>query len=175
MSDFDGIDFTNVESEREESSSFIPKGDYNCIISECVPHVSASGNKSIKLVVKVHNEPKFNGWMIRKYFSLWYTNDESEKQELVRGYAASDFKRLLTACGLQTPPEDATKLEGKVMVCTISEKDNSENENPAYRETSNEVVAFRTPKGDGIAPLKKADVPPSMAQEDSGESSKPSL
>jgi len=31
MSDFDGIDFTNVESREEESSSYIPKGDYNCI------------------------------------------------------------------------------------------------------------------------------------------------
>ena len=45
MSDFEGIDFTNVESEQEESSSYIPKGDYNCIISECVPHMSAAGNK----------------------------------------------------------------------------------------------------------------------------------
>tara|TARA_R110002153_G_scaffold109855_1_gene250871 strand:- start:1 stop:522 length:522 start_codon:yes stop_codon:yes gene_type:complete len=172
MSDFEGIDFTNVESTQGESASYIPKGDYNCIIDECVPHLSASGNKSIKLVVKVHNEPQYNNWVLRKYFSLWYTNDDNEKQEMVRGYAASDFKRLLTAVGLQTPPNDATSLQGKTLVCTVSEKDNSENENPSYRETSNEIVAFRSPKDDGMSPPKKADVPPSMAGMETG---KPSL
>ena len=38
MSDFDGIDFTNVESREEESSSYIPKGDYNCIISTLIQY-----------------------------------------------------------------------------------------------------------------------------------------
>ena len=139
MSDFDGIDFTNVESREEESSSYIPKGDYNCIISECTKHVSAAGNESIKLEVKVHNEPKFNGWIVRKYFSLWYKNDDAEKQELIRGYAASDFKRLLTAVGLDTPPTNAEDLQGKSLLCTFSEK---ESDNPSYPDTTNEIVAF---------------------------------
>ena len=172
MSDFEGIDFTNVESEQEESSSYIPKGDYNCIISECVPHMSAAGNKSIKLEVKVHNEPKYNGWIVRKYFSLWYTNDDAEKQEQVRGYAASDFKRLLNSVGLETPPDDASELQGKQLVCTFSERE-SDNEN--YPDTTNEIVAFRTPKDNGLAPPKKVSVPPSMAKAEENKPAKPTL
>ena len=172
MSDFDGIDFTNVESREEESSSYIPKGDYNCIISECTKHMSAAGNESIKLEVKVHNEPKFNGWIVRKYFSLWYRNDDAEKQELIRGYAASDFKRLLTAVGLDTPPTNAEDLQGKTLLCTFSEK---ESDNPSYPDTTNEIVAFRTPKRDGFTPPTRAEVPPSMAAAETSKPAKPSL
>tara|TARA_R110001599_G_C11821808_1_gene617273 strand:- start:126 stop:521 length:396 start_codon:yes stop_codon:yes gene_type:complete len=131
--------------------------------------MSAAGNESIKLEVKVHNEPKYNGWIVRKYFSLWYKNDDSEKQELIRGYAASDFKRLLTAVGLNTPPANAEELRGKTMVCTFSEK---ESDNPSYPDTQNEIVAFRTPKDDGLSPPKRAEVPPSMAE---SETAKPTL
>ena len=172
MSDFDGIDFTNVESSQGESSSYIPKGDYNCIISECVPHMSAAGNKSIKLEVKVHNEPKYNGWIVRKYFSLWYTNDDAEKQEQVRGYARSDFKRLLEAVGLDTPPDDATDLQGKQLVCSFSEK---ESDNEDYPDTTNEIVAFNAVSDDGPTPPKKANVPPSMASGDDNTPAKPTL
>ena len=171
MSDFDKIDFSdvdfdNLESGRGESSSYIPKGDYNCMVSTCTKHISAAGNESIKLEVKVHNEPKFNGWIVRKYFSLWHPNEE------VAGYAKSDFSLMLKGLGLSTPPTNAEDLQGKQLVCTFSEKDNSDNENPAYRDTSNEIVAFRSPKDDGLSPPKKADVPPSMAGMETG---KPSL
>tara|TARA_R110000796_G_scaffold50805_1_gene119798 strand:- start:213 stop:737 length:525 start_codon:yes stop_codon:yes gene_type:complete len=174
MSDFDKIDFSDVnfdtlESRTGESEPFIPKGDYNCVVMTCTKHVSAAGNNSIKLEVKVHNEPKFNGWIVRKYFSLWHPNEE------VAGYAKSDFSLFLKGLGLSRPPENAEDLQGKSLICTFSEKDNSDNDNPAYQATTNEIVAFRTPKDDGLAPPKKVDVPPSMAQEDSGESDKPSL
>ena len=169
MSDFDGIDFANVESEMEASRPYIPKGDYNCIISTCEKYTSAAGNETIKLEVKVHNEPKFNGWVLRKFFSLWHPKEE------VRGYAQSDFKRLLIAVGMETPPDDATSLEGKTMLCTVSEKDNSDNANPDYRETSNEIVAFRTPKDDGLTPPTRAEVPPSMAAAETSKPAKPSL
>jgi len=172
MSDFDGIDFDNIELSQEESSSFIPKGDYNCIISECVPHISKEGNKSIKLVVQVHNEPKYNGWIVRKYFSLWYTNDDAEKQEQVRGYAASDFKRLLHAVGLETPPDDAVSLQGKQLICSFSEK---ESDNPDYPDTQNEIVAFAPAKSDGPTPPKRASVPPSMESSNTNKPAKPTL
>jgi|TARA_R110001583_G_scaffold13534_2_gene57920 hypothetical protein len=165
MSDFDGMDFANMESEMEASQPYIPKGDYNCIIYTCEKYTSNAGNESIKLECKVHNEPKYNGWVLRKYFSLWHPKEE------VRGYAQSDFKRLLTALGMTNAPDDATDLQGKTLLVTVSEKDNSDNPNEDYRETSNEIVAFRTPKDDGFTPPTQADVPPSMAAAETGKPS----
>lgn len=156
MSDFDGMDFANMESEMEASQPYIPKGDYNCIVYTCEKYTSAAGNESIKLECKVHEEPMYNGWVLRKYFSLWHPKEE------VRGYAASDFKRLLTAAGMQSAPDNATDLVGKTLIVTVSEKDNSDNPNEDYRETSNEIVAFRTPKDDGFTPSTEASIPPSM-------------
>jgi hypothetical protein len=58
------------------------------------------------------------------------------------------------------------------MVCTFSER---ESDNPSYPDTQNEIVAFRTPKGDGIAPPKKVEIPPSMAAAETSKPAKPSL
>jgi hypothetical protein len=165
MSDFDGIDFNNVESEMEASKPYIPKGDYNCIIYTCEKYTSNAGNEGIKLEVKVHNEPKYNGWIVRNYFHLWHPKQE------VKDRSASDFKQLLNALGMSNPPDDATDLQGKTLMVAVSEKDNSDNPNEDYRETSNEIVAFRTPKDDGFTPPTQADIPPSMAAAETGKPS----
>jgi len=79
---------------------------------------------------------------------------------------------LLTAVGLDTPPTNAEDLQGKTLLCTFSEK---ESDNPSYPDTTNEIVAFRTPKGDGFTPPTKAEVPPSMAAAETSKPAKPSL
>lgn len=164
MSDFADVKFDFESSSSGEST--IPEGDYLTEISTCEKTTSQAGNEYLKLEVKVCGE-KYKGWIARDNLNLWYTNADSEKQELVREIASRKFSSLVKAVGRKdNPPSNAGELVGnKVMTTFGIEK----SKNPDYPNDKNNIKAFGPLET--MSP-KQADNAPAWVSEDS--SSKPS-
>ena len=107
MSDFEGLD---INMEETDVSSFIPEGDYPCIIDKAERKTSKTGNDYINVELSVTGE-KYAGWQVRKIFSVWYQHADPQKESEIRGYAKRDFARLLKACGMSEVPKKFIELE----------------------------------------------------------------
>jgi hypothetical protein len=170
MSDFADVKFDFESGNSGEST--IPEGDYLTEISTCEKTTSAAGNEYLKLEVKVCGE-KYKGWIARDNLNLWYTNNDSEKQELVREIASRKFSSLVKAVGRKdNPPSNAGELVGnKVMTTFGIEK----SKNPDYPDDKNNIKAFKPLEK--MSP-KQADDSPAWVKEETSEvkaPAKPSL
>ena len=170
MSDFADVKFDFESGNSGEST--IPEGDYLTEISTCEKTTSAAGNEYLKLEVKVCGE-KYKGWIARDNLNLWYTNNDSEKQELVREIASRKFSSLVKAVGRKdNPPSNAGELVGnKVMTTFGIEK----SKNPDYPDDKNNIKAFKPLEK--MSP-KQADDSPAWVKEETSEAkvpAKPSL
>ena len=170
MSDFADVKFDFESGNSGEST--IPEGDYLTEISTCEKTTSAAGNEYLKLEVKVCGE-KYKGWIARDSLNLWYTNNDSEKQELVREIASRKFSSLVKAVGRKdNPPSNAGELVGnKVMTTFGIEK----SKNPDYPDDKNNIKAFKPLEK--MSP-KQADDSPAWVKEETSEAkapAKPSL
>ena len=170
MSDFADVKFDFESGGSGEST--IPEGDYLTEISTCEKTTSQKGNEYLKLEVKVCGE-KYKGWIARDNLNLWYTNDDSEKQELVREIASRKFSSLVKAVGRKdNPPANAGELVGNKVICTFGiEKSN----NPDYPNDKNIIKVFKPLEK--MSP-KQADDTPAWVKEGNSETkapAKPSL
>ena len=154
--DFEGLD---ISMEEADGGSFIPEGEYPCIINVSEKTTSAAGNDYLKVELSVTGE-KYSGWRVRKNFNLWYQHADAQKQTEIRGYANNDFARLLKACGMDTPPKSAVALQGKEVICKLIVK---EAEEGSEYGPSNEVQAFS--KAETMTPPKASNLPPSMSND----------
>ena len=166
MSDFEGLD---INMEETESGSFIPEGEYPCIINVSEIATSQAGNDYLKLELSVTGE-KYNGWRVRKNFNLWYKHADAEKQSKTRGYANKDFARFLKACGMDKPPKSHVALQGKEVICKLIVK---EAEEGSEYGPSNEVQSFS--KIERLTPPKASSLPPSMSEDKEKEDDTPKL
>ncbi len=157
MSDFEGLD---INMEEADVSSFIPEGDYPCIIKVAERKTSKTGNDYINVELSVTGE-KYAGWQVRKIFSLWYQHADPQKESEIRGYAKNDFARLIRACGMSEVPKSAVALQGKEVMCKLIVK---EAEEGSEYGPSNEVKSFK--KLETMTPPKAAGLPPSMKKSD---------
>ena len=157
MSDFEGLD---INMEEADVSSFIPEGEYPCIINVSEKTTSAAGNDYLKVELSVTGE-KYAGWKVRKNFNLWYQHADAQKQSEIRGYANNVFARLLRACGMSEAPKSAVALQGKEVMCKLIVK---EAEEGSEYGPSNEVQSFI--KLETMTPPKAAGLPPSMKKSD---------
>jgi|TARA_R110000796_G_scaffold173902_1_gene290882 hypothetical protein len=168
MSDFADVKFDFEASD--DSKSYIPEGDYTCRISECEKTLSQAGNEYLKLVVQVEGD-KYNNWIIRENYNLWYTNSDSSKQDMVREIASRNFAKLLKALGLQdNPPSNATELVGRKVICNLGIE---ESNNPDYGD-KNKIVEFKQVEGMRAV---TAEAPPAWVTEgtEASKPAKPSL
>ena len=156
MSDFEGLD---INLEETESGSFIPEGDYPCIIDKAEKKTSKTGNDYINVELSVTGE-KYAGKQVRKIFSLWYQHADPQKQSEIRGYAKNDFARLIKACGMTEVPKKIIELEGKEVICKLVVK---EAEEDSEYGPSNEVKSFS--KIERLTPPKASSLPPSMSND----------
>ena len=153
MNDFEGLD---INMEEEERSSFIPEGDYPCVIKICEKTLSQAGNEYLKVECEVTGE-KYSGWKVRKNFNLWYQHADAQKQSEIRGYANNDFARLLKACGFDKAPKSAWDLQGKQVTCKLGIE--AAPEDSTYGD-SNVIIAFRL--AEQVTAPKPAGLPPSI-------------
>ena len=170
MSDFADVKFDFESGNSGEST--IPEGDYLTEVSTCEKTTSKTGNEYLRLEVKVCGE-KYKGWIARDNLNLWYTNNDSEKQELVREIASRKFSSLVKAVGRKdNPPSNAGELVGnKVMTTFGIEK----SKNPDYPDDKNNIKAFKPLEK--MSP-KQADDSPAWVKEGTSEAkapAKPSL
>jgi len=167
MSDFADVKFDF--DTKDEGNSFIPEGDYRCRISVCEKTTSAAGNDYLKLEVQV-DEDKYNNWIIRENYNLWYKNGDASKQEMVREIASRNFAKLLKALGLQdNPPSNASELVGRKVVCKLGIE---KSDNPDYGD-KNKVLEFNPVEG---MKAESADAPPAwVTEEPAAKPAKPSL
>ena len=170
MSDFADVKFDFESGNSGEST--IPEGDYLTEVSTCEKTTSKTGNEYLRLEVKVCGE-KYKGWIARDNLNLWYTNNDSEKQELVREIASRKFSSLVKAVGRKdNPPSNAGELVGnKVMTTFGIEK----SKNPDYPDDKNNIKAFKPLEK--MSP-KQADDSPAWVKEETSEAkapAKPSL
>ena len=154
--DFEVLD---INLEETESGSFIPEGDYPCIIKEAERKTSKTGNDYINVELSVTGE-KYAGWQVRKIFSLWYQHADPQKESEIRGYAKNDFARLIRACGMSELPKKVIDLKGKEVMCALIVKE--EDEDSEYGP-SNEVKSFK--KLETMTPPKASNLPPSMSND----------
>ena len=80
MSDFEGLD---INMEEADVSSFIPEGEYPCIINVSEKTTSAAGNDYLKVELSVTGE-KYAGWKVRKNFNLWYQHQQLETCHILK-------------------------------------------------------------------------------------------
>ena len=166
MSDFADVKF---DFSDDNSNTYIPEGDYTTEITKCEKTRSKAGNDYLALEVKVVGE-KYNGWIARNNFNLWYTNSDAEKQDVVREIASKQFSKLLKALNLETnPPANASELVGLKVVSSlgIEESDNEE-----YPDRNN-ITGFKSVTGESSAPPKVAEAEPDWVKESAP--AKPSL
>jgi hypothetical protein len=137
MSDFADVKF-DFESKNSGESA-IPEGDYLTEISTCEKTTSAAGNEYLKLEVKVCGE-KYKGWIARDNLNLWYTNSDSEKQEMVREIASRKFSSLVKAVGRKdNPPANAGELVGNKVICSFGIEKST---NADYPDDKNNIKAL---------------------------------
>ena len=156
MSDFEGLD---INMEEADVSSFIPEGEYPCIINVSEKTTSAAGNDYLKVELSVTGE-KYAGWQVRKIFSLWYQHADPQKESEIRGYAKNDFARLIRACGMSEVPKKTIELLGKEVMCKLIVQDADEG---SEYGASNEVKSFS--KIERSTPPKASSLPPSMSED----------
>ena len=163
-------DFADVKFDfSDDSNTYIPEGDYTSEITKCEKTRSKAGNDYLSLEVKVVGE-KYNGWIARNNFNLWYTNSDAEKQDVVREIASKQFSKLLKALNLEAnPPANASELVGSKVVSSlgIEESDNEE-----YPDRNN-ITGFKSVTGESSAPPKVAEAEPDWVKESAP--AKPSL
>jgi hypothetical protein len=171
MSDFADVKF-DFEASSSNDSSTIPEGDYLTEISTCEKTTSAAGNDYLKLEVKVCGD-KYKGWIARDNLNLWYTNSDSEKQEMVREIASRKFSSLVKAVGRKdNPPANAGELVGNKVICSFGIE---KSKNPDYPDDKNIIKAFKPLEK--MSP-KQADDTPAWVTEGTSEAkapAKPSL
>ena len=78
MNDFEGLD---ISMEEADGGSFIPEGEYPCIINVSEKTTSAAGNDYLKVELSVTGE-KYNGWRVRKRTSIFGINMQMHKNKL---------------------------------------------------------------------------------------------
>ena len=167
MSDFEGLD---IDLDAAESSSAIPEGNYPVVILSCEKTTSKAGNDYLKLETEVAGD-NYSGFKLRKNFNLWYTNDDKQKQEEIRGYANNDFARLAKAVGFKEVPKTAWEFQNKTFEARVVIV---EDESGEYGP-SNEIKSFLPLKNE--SPPKAVDLPPSMDESNDaspGEAASPS-
>ena len=170
MSDFADVKFDFESGNSGEST--IPEGDYLTEVSTCEKTTSKTGNEYLRLEVKVCGE-KYKGWIARDNLNLWYTNNDSEKQELVREIASRKFSSLVKAVGRKdNPPSNAGELVGNKVICSFGIERST---NADYPDDKNNIKAFKPLEK--MSP-KQADDSPAWVKDGTSEAkapAKPSL